>query len=72
MITNEYEFRLSMLPCKIGEIKKFPRSIDNTHESCYQSYQILQKVIHLLNQNTPTSVISEIIEECLSKCDGEK
>jgi EAL domain-containing protein (putative c-di-GMP-specific phosphodiesterase class I) len=71
MEKSEYEFRLSMQPCKINEIKKFPRNISNNHESCYQSYQLLQKVLHLLQQNTPHSVILEIIEECLSEC-GEK
>jgi len=54
---------------KIHEIKEMPTSTDqlekhkNYHESCFRSYQILQKVKEWLEYDTPPKVIKEIIEE---------
>ncbi len=47
---------------KINEIAHMPTVIDNTHESVYRSYQLLQKVKELLADGTPNGVILEMIE----------
>lgn len=46
---------------QISDILKQPTSIGKNHESLYRSYHILEYVEHLLKENTPPSVILEII-----------
>lgn len=62
---------------KIADIRQFPRRLERSvvevdlresniggwHESLLRSFQVLQKVKHLLSINTPAEVILEIIEE---------
>jgi hypothetical protein len=68
---------------KITNIKQFPTSLSTElikerlnncngfHESLLRSFQTLQKVKELLELNTPTSVILEIIEEIESPNQAE-
>ena len=51
----------------ISEIKTMPTSVSNQHESLFQSYAVLRKVISLLEVDTPSEVILEIITECRSE-----
>lgn len=46
----------------LNEIMKFPTVYNNTHESVYRSYQILEYVKWMLEQNMPAPVILGIIQ----------
>ena len=52
---------------KCFDIRRLPTSLDMTHESVYRSYHILEKVVELLNKETPPAVILEIIEDLRSE-----
>jgi hypothetical protein len=65
---------------KIHQIQRMPQSSDeltrshlgevrNIHESCFRSYQILEKVKELIEHGTPSAVIKELIEEMEFKSD---
>lgn len=47
---------------KIQEIKDFPTSIGNTHESVLQSYQLLKKVKEMVERGDSRETILEVIE----------
>ena len=51
----------------ISEIKKKPINVSGQPEEMFQAYHILQKVISLLEIDTPNEVILEIISECRSE-----
>jgi hypothetical protein len=46
----------------INKIMQFPTVHNNTHESAFRSYQILEYVKWMLEQNTPAPVILSIIK----------
>lgn len=45
----------------IISIMEAPTTYNNVHESIYQSYQLLEYVVWLLEQNTPAPVVLGII-----------
>lgn len=47
---------------ELKQIAKMPTVIDNKHESIYQSYQILEKVIEMLQRNDSNETILETIK----------
>lgn len=47
---------------ELKEIAKMPTVIDNKHESIYQSYHILEKVIEMLQRNDSNETILETIK----------
>ena len=51
---------------KIKDIVEMSTKIDGIHESCFRSYQILAYVEYLLNHDTPTIIVLDIIEELKS------
>lgn len=48
---------------QIYEIKKFPTSINNTHESCYRYFHVVEKAKEYLSRGVPADVLLELIVE---------
>lgn len=50
---------------KLSEIREYPTVLDTSngkiHESCLRSFQIVAKVLELLDANTPPEVVVEVI-----------
>ena len=51
----------------IEELKNYPTVIDNNHESLYRSYQLMEKVITMLERGDSTETIFEIIQEVIKE-----
>lgn len=47
---------------KIEDIQSMPTNMQNIHESCFRSYQILEKVIEMLNRGDSKETILELIQ----------
>lgn len=47
----------------VSSIMIMPQTIGQIHESCYQSYHILEKVKEWLRQEVPHAVILELIAD---------
>ena len=54
---------MSMPTMKLSEIRQMPTVRDHVHESVYRAHHILDKVVELLKDETPTKVIVEIVED---------
>ena len=56
----------------LSEIQLMPTVIDNTHESCFRSYQILDKVIELISRGDSKQTILDIIEHLRTMPENHK
>ncbi len=48
---------------KCFDIRRMPTTLDNVRERVFRSYHVLGKVKELLEKETPTSVIIEVIDD---------
>ena len=56
----------------IDEIKNTPNTINNIHESCFRSTQILWKTKQMIDRGDSLETIKEFIEYCDSFPTAEK
>ena len=52
---------------KLVEIKEMPTVVDNSHESLFKSYHVLDKVKKMLERGDSKETILEVIEFLYSK-----
>lgn len=50
---------------KLHDIRMMPTVIANTHESCYRSFQVVNKLQELIEQETPHEVLLEILDDLM-------
>ena len=46
----------------LSDIQKMPTVIDNTHESCFQCYHILNAVLEMVKRGDSKETIKEVFE----------
>ena len=56
----------------LSEIQLMPTAIDNTHESCFRSYHILDKAIDLISRGDSKQTILDIIEHLRTMPENHK
>ena len=47
---------------KFNKLKEVPTTINNVHESCYRSFQVLQDVKEMIKRKDSLETIEEYIE----------
>ena len=52
---------------KIRDIANLPTLKDRMHESIFRAYHIVEKVKYLLQNNVPSNILLELIEEMENK-----